>query len=504
MEQLTVSKFDELLEEIKKSGDDKRDPPVAKKLEPEHVKSLVEFLSTTDDSLLLTVITVLGDAARIAKNRDTIGALHPMPILMQTLKRNLSVKHNEKIVRVLGNLCYDHPYNREKIQETKEIQLIVNCLSDDKEHELQRLTCGCIANLSSTTEEICSEIYHLGGLKHLYRLLDSEDDNVQCMAARAIRNMSETEDIRMWLASNKIIERCVNILKNTEDDDGMILEFVGIMNAISQTKTICNDLLNNKETITSLFKALVNADNVELIVEIQEFLDSLTSNDVYKDLFIDHLPTIRKLYRDASVREEVRTCAGKLYANLSTSDKVYKDIYQELDQILPLLDDPSKNIQAVTGMIIGNLARSDDHCLDMVSRGVAKTLISIAGDEERDMRVRNYAVATIRNIAINEKNKPKLLELGAFKPACLLLKQPKMNHVIVYHSIGTIKSLLLGGDNFVDEFVKLGGLEDIIRLSDFDESDHVKYESCRVLSFLTKEREFTAVMLMFDRCLIDV
>lgn len=51
------------------------------------------------------------------------------------------------------------------------------------------------------------------------------------------------ETIRNYLSSCGVLEQCVRILRDTEDDDGMISEFLGVISAMIVTSTFflfCN------------------------------------------------------------------------------------------------------------------------------------------------------------------------------------------------------------------------------------------------------------------------
>jgi len=63
-----------------------------------------------------------------------------------------------------------------------------------------------------------------------------------------------------------------------------------------------------------------------------------------------------------------------------------------------------------------------------------------------------------------------------------------MNQVIVYQSISVIKSLLQGGEKYWRSFIDGGGMAHLIKLNTFDESDHIKFESSRVIALLAKEK----------------
>jgi len=83
-----------------------------------------------------------------------------------------------------------------------------------------------------------------------------------------------------------------------------------------------------------------------------------------------------------------------------------------------------------------------------------------------------------------------LIKGGIMPPLVKLLQQPKLNQVVVYQAVGVIKNLISGGDQFINIFLDNEGLEHMIKLINFDESDHLKFESCRVIGLLFKSAPF--------------
>uniref|UniRef100_A0A6B2L3B5 Armadillo repeat-containing domain-containing protein n=1 Tax=Arcella intermedia TaxID=1963864 RepID=A0A6B2L3B5_9EUKA len=331
----------------------------------------------------------------------------------------------------------------------------------------------------------------MDGTDVLLELIKSPNDNVQAMSARALKNVCETEQIRLYCVSKGALETAVNTIKKTKNDDGLILEFVGIISALVLTKTICFDFLYKHNGISLLIDTLNSGiKNPNLIVEITDFLSWLSENEIYREIFIEqgHSKTIKQLFMDPKTIIEVRPSFGKVFSNISASDTILEDIWNELDLFMELLKDQNKEIQVFSAIIIGNVARTDEYCSAMVKRGIAQVLVDILKNTEIDLRVRNYCTGTLRNISLNERNKPELLKLGIFKPLIGLFDNFKLNQVVVFQSLVVIKNLLSGGEKYCLVFVEEGGLEEIKQLVTFDESDHLKFESSRLVALLMKHR----------------
>eukprot|EP01126_Amoeba_proteus_P004758 TRINITY_DN1157_c0_g2_i13.p1 TRINITY_DN1157_c0_g2~~TRINITY_DN1157_c0_g2_i13.p1 ORF type:complete len:609 (+),score=97.22 TRINITY_DN1157_c0_g2_i13:73-1899(+) len=499
-EDVTPERLEEIFEAITKHPPETPqlpyEPIASKRLEKDLLQPLWQFVRGCSDACLSSqALKWLGDSARIIHNRHLIGGLfRPIPLLLQCTKENMHKSDPNRFstakmaLRLMANLCFDNPYLREKFTEAGGVPVLCEFLQHS-DYEFQRLACGLCANACSGTPDICIELYRLGGSKSLLDLIKSPNDNVQCMAARALRNTCETEEIRMNYVVNGVLEYAIHILQVTEDDDSMVAEFVGVINGMTSTKTVLYDFLNKYNGLNTLVDILIKAHAVQLIADVTDLVTSWAESPELQPIFLRSgvIQKIGAIFLDpnAPCRIEVRVSMGKVYSSLASYDPVTKDIYMNLDRIIKLLDDEEKEIQVVAAMTIANLARSEEYCSDMVSRGLPLLLISTTRDENKDLRVRHYACATLRNISISDRNKPILLKMGIMDPVVKLLTL-RDNHIVMHTAVGVIKSLLLGGSEYAGAFFDAGGLPLITELVHFKESDHVRYESCRVIAALLK------------------
>jgi len=160
---------------------------------------------------------------------------------------------------------------------------------------------------------------------------------------------------------------------------------------------------------------------------------------------------------------------------------------------IPLFQHPEVEIQSVAAVTLSNLARTDEFCAEMIAQKIPTLLIETMSNKAADMRIRHYACSTLRNISIHPTQKLILLELGVMK-ACVDLLAEKEHHVAVFSAISVIKSLLTAdNDKVIEAFVTQGGLEPMIEYQNFKESDHVRFESCRVVALLYKKKNSSFV-----------
>jgi len=147
----------------------------------------------------------------------------------------------------------------------------------------------------------------------------------------------------------------------------------------------------------------------------------------------DSLDRIEALFLDEKKDNSVRLSAGRLYAALSTSgtkanldcfvslicrslisvDLIVPRMYAQLDLFVRLLlKDPSKEVQQIAALTLGNLARSDAKVAEMTEKGVAKALVDVVSDTTRDLSVRHYSISCLRNIALLDQNKVRSIMLN--------------------------------------------------------------------------------------------
>lgn len=495
-EMVTQELFEAALENIRTCEPAGKDLTTQNKgLTKELLEALWNFTSPLAPlAFRVTALQWLGDASRLVHNRHMIGGLfQPCSRLIQFIASPESLDILKQSIRLLANLAFDNPYVRDKcIEVPNSISTIVTSALGHSSVDVQRLTAGLVANLCSGTETLCSAFQSEGALPRLLALAHSPDDNVQCMIARALRNISETEDIRLSLIASGLYDYCLKVLRETEGDDGMVREFLGTLNALLLTRTAFTDFICKHEAIPLLITLLERATEVELIAEIIDMMTPWAETAELQSFFLaqGQVPRIFNLFRGnvKGVRIESRVACGKLCGSLAANDEIMKLLFPMLSDFVVLFEDAELEVRAVAGAALSNLARSDEACAVMIKEHIPEKLVKVISNKGEDMRLRNYASATIRNISIHPDNKMALLQLGVME-ACVKLLAEKEHHVAIFSAIGVLKSLLGGEDDlFVERLISAGGLEPLIAFQSFNESDHVRFESCRVVALLYKKK----------------
>jgi hypothetical protein len=493
---LTAEALEKALDSIKKEGPESND--ANKPLTKDLLEPLWIFTDArTPPALMATAFQWLGDSARVVHNRHLIGGLFkPVPVILRTIitqRNEESTDLLKQSIRLLANLSFDNPYVREKFLDELPMsaKAITDCLFHTNE-EIQRITTGCVANLCSVTEKVCVAFQAEGCLDQLLKLVKSHDDNVQCMTARALRNICETEEIRLFLIGSGLFDYCINIMKDTVEDDGMVREFMGTLNALLQTKTAFTDFICKYNAIYLLLDLLSKATQVDLIADILDIFNPWAETPEIQAFFIaqNHVETVFNIFSGSIVSQkiEARVACGKICGSLCANDDISKLLFSKLSNVVALFTHPEVEIQSVAAVTLSNLARTDEFCAEMISQNIPTLLIKTMSDKTADMRIRHYSCSTLRNISIHPSHKLILLDLGVMR-ACVELLAEKEHHVAVFSAISVIKSLLTAeNDKVIESYVNDGGLAPMIEYQNFTESDHVRFESCRVIALLYKKK----------------
>jgi len=201
----------------------------------------------------------------------------------------------------------------------------------------------------------------------------------------------------------------------------------------------------------------------------------------------------------------------KLIANLSLDDSTTITFFQYFDWVLSSANTDDAELLGSCLMILGNLARSDEHCTKMMNSQELVPLL-LKSLHNKDLRNVHLSVGALHNLSIPVQNKVPLMKAGILPLLVEILKNKEQPNPLIQYSIaGTLKSLVVVGDEMTTEFVKEGGLAILVQLAngelnpkippnEEDEEEEkkekkepdkrVQYEAARVLVRFTDRVEY--------------
>lgn len=261
-------------------------------------------------------------------------------------------------------------------------------------------------------------------------------------------------------------------------------------------------------------------DSEELQESALETLVELAEKDDLKPKFLPlniHktlLNLAKTKFYNAEHGKTIQKYVLKAIANLSLDDSTIVSFFEYFEFILSLAltEEPEFVLSGL--MILGNLARADDHCIKMIDN---KDLLSFLFKtlRHKDLRIVHLSVGAIHNLSIPGTNKLKLINAGVIPLLIELLKNKENpNQLLQYAIVGTIRSLIVIGDPTITEFVKEGGLPTLVQLArgelnpkeetqgpndeqkeEKKEPDkRVQYEAARVIARFTEKSEYAVLL----------
>ncbi|KAK5579146.1 hypothetical protein RB653_008825 [Dictyostelium firmibasis] len=453
------------------------------------------------------IFKTLADWSKVEDNRETIirspsnvvkktlGLFEfLLPNGVETLNTDTTVEQSElfsMICRLIGNLTYENPPNREFIFDKSPciLKYISNFISQTKYQQLQRTSCAATANLSSETDYIQLEFFKLGVVTTLIDLIcrESTSDEVSQMAIKAFNNLVDNE-ITQADIHFKEIHKLLGQLKKSLNKEGyyensFANDLVSSLSTLSLNKDLQKEIL--KEGFLNDLIELIEESNVhrEMINEFEdddiekdkdisiapstsELIFKLADNDDYRQYFynkerdgnnasniLDRMIKIMTAppptYKDGDSKAQLKALdVAKVKKNItktialcSLEDDVIDKFIKTPKIFVDLLVDTEDTERIVNGeMIIGNLARSEPNCRLLNSYNVIELIADIMKKFPNFQPIQHLGLSSIRNLTLPNINK-------GFKPSETLMEDVVFNskvhnQVIQFASLSLIKNFI--------------------------------------------------------------
>ncbi|KAI7882556.1 ARM repeat-containing protein [Lichtheimia hyalospora FSU 10163] len=258
-------------------------------------------------------------------------------------------------LRVLGNACIDYDDNRKRVHDAGVVDMVIPFLQEDQNPELTKVTCGFCLNSSVDYEPIQKAIGSSDGIEYLSKLLkparlDHGELVTVLLAARALDNLMHEDSARLkFVSCNDAIERLLDLIKyEWQVDQFSNLDLLG---------SLVDTLLQGVAEDETAQNAVVDSGNFVMLldfVEHAELPDEEENDEEEKKQF-----------------EEIMTTVTKCVVCAISSDSKMNELYKN-DQLLGRFIGWARSkseVLAQTGVYaLGNLARSDEICIDLVKR----------------------------------------------------------------------------------------------------------------------------------------
>ncbi|KAK4514550.1 uncharacterized protein ATC70_002148 [Mucor velutinosus] len=324
----------------------------------------------------------LADALRTASLRSPLGDSGIIETLAGLLNETSGRQFHFQIqaLRVLGNLCFDHENNRKRMKDAGIVPTVASYLTQDAPSDLIRTVCGFYLNSSMDYAPIQNEIAECGAAKRLVDLIvpGKQDDGSITMAIKVLDNMVAEETARKIISTPSTVIAYITMMEHMYKSEEYMDELDNLENlADTLLQLIMDDGIVQLRTVEEKKKknsVLIQADLLQNEIVDMGALDFLLDFLQNTDVELQEKDEKEKL-------EEIHKTMSKITIYATSTDAKMEELYSNRHMLSRFLDMAKSNSEVVRQCavyILGNLARSDQHCIELVEKyNLSKLLLDM-------------------------------------------------------------------------------------------------------------------------------
>lgn len=364
--------------------------------------------------------------------------------------------------RALGNICYMNEEARTIIGTVPDgDQILLRLLDKGNDNAaFYKVRCGLISNYLLGEEAISKRCLEQG------QLMEQLDRIVGQCATEAGNNVPLNEDLLMnVLPPLSILTENVSELNFDEQMNRnlalvlahsqslelgeMCLELLHYQVRKEKTSRLCLNCFQKTKSNFIFFVSQAENDDVKLV---------LAKCGVCQTIF-----ELLEKHKDRPKTDDARAVmklACDLIVLILTGDAAM-DYLHATDLVANMsawLQATDNDLIATGVLALGNFARTDSHCIEMVQeRGLAKELLAILGrnsSAEGDMKLQHALLSTLRNLVIPRANKGAVIEAGLVDTVLPMLLDGNHQPPVVFKLLGTLRMVVDGQEQLANEMLR--------------------------------------------------
>ncbi|ORE20916.1 ARM repeat-containing protein [Rhizopus microsporus] len=396
---------------------------------------------------LTNVCKILGDAARTETVRTPLGNARVIEDLATLLQRVPSEETDFHIqaLRVLGNMCFDHEDNRKHVKDSGVISTISPFFQCQKK-ELLPFICGFYLNSSMD--------YDTG----------ITDDNCVTMCMKILDGIASNEEARKMVADTFavkiLVKRLVYELKHLEHLDMLDSLACSLLEIIMDDDILQNEIID--------------------LGVLDELLDFLENTSIETGLAKEEKETL------GEIKKAVMRLVVYALSTDSKMDELFNDQHL-LTRLMKMMINPVDVVHQCAVYALGNLARSDEHCIELVEKyKLSKHLLDLF--QRTENATFQYAIlGCLKHLCLPKTNKPLIGNENCIQIVSSTLDQSKdMLKRNQFLSIGIIKLLCTGNYKNAVKVIDGGVLSLIVSFIKRVDDPAAKSEATRVITNVIK------------------
>lgn len=437
-------------------------------IELENYHVIDKVLCNDDTEILKLVTKLLAELAKTELNRNILTQPDTIKKLTECFKYN-NLQLSINAVRCLGNICFENEEGCKIIEQLGMIDVISLLKDANDQNELMANILGLLMNLFNSYDGIIRSALKQGIapiiekilIKYtaLYKGNPKENQILITFLVSVLNNLLDYADEYNIPFSEENCKYVIEIFK-TSDAPGISVSCLEIFHGQIERDDI--KCLLAKEGVCELLFDLIQEHRHEVNDEDRRSILKMACDVIVIILTEDE-------------------CMYLLYNN--GEGKLYNSLISWLD-----IEDPDLLSTAV--LAIGNFARKDIHCHQMVNAGISKKLLTILSKYNNsenidNMKIQHALLSTLKNLAIPAQNKTKILQEGIIDVIYPMITNEQS--LVVFKLVGTFRMVIDGQE---ETALDLLSREDFIKrlVHWFNNSDHlgVRGEVPRLISWLIK------------------
>ncbi|KAI8988486.1 armadillo-type protein [Mycotypha africana] len=309
----------------------------------------------------------VADGLRTAALRSPIGECGVIQTLatLLTISKQTDGQQQQYLfqiqaLRVLGNLCFDHEENRKRVEEAGIVSLVASFLKEANHSDLIRIVCGFYLNSSMDYAPIQLEIAQCGAAEDLVKLLQSSkgDHSSMSMAIKTLDNIIAEDDARRKIATSATVKTYMTLIES-----------------LCKSKDYLDDLDLTQNLTDTLLQLIMDDESLQNVIYEMGSLDYLLN-------FLEDTEIVELEDKEEEEKfAEIRRALSKITVFAASTDAKMDAIYSNqhyLSKLLKMAKSTSEIAHQTAIYILGNLARTDQHCIELVEKyGLSKLLLDL-------------------------------------------------------------------------------------------------------------------------------
>ncbi|KAF9963238.1 hypothetical protein BGZ65_004988 [Modicella reniformis] len=352
------------------------------------------------------------DAAREEKARTPIGESVAVSLIVNIEALNKQRQHQVDVqaMRAFANICVDHEDNRKKLLEEKGFETIIEVLKHTTHAETIKTACGALLNGTISHEPTQTKVIELGVIEQLLKVLQSEDieqnETSMMIASRVTSNLSELEAGIQSVIKFNGIKTIIQLLQRTS---GRVDDYMDLM-----------------DTATDILRAVSSKESAQRFIQQEGLLPPLLD-------IIEHVgpedegKTEEERKEDDKKFGETKAALVEIVVSVTLADANMVPIFNDkgvMDRFLTWLEIADReDLQTCAALCLGNVARSDEHCVKLVHEYHAIEPLVHVVRKATDLKASHAATGVLRNLALPANNWDVMGNAGVIQACFPLLKK---------------------------------------------------------------------------------